>query len=335
MAMQPGSITPQQFGRTTAATVMQEMRVDEADVRRRLTFVGFGPEDQRRLAQVRDVVERGADDLANEFFAHLQGFDEAQTLFRDPPLLDAARRLKREHIVALVTGPYDAAYAGQRIELALTYSTVRLPVNLFLGAFHTMMRSMGERIMKSLPREPEKGFAAFMSVKKVAFFDLGLMTDVLIAERERIIRAQTETILELSTPVLQVWDQVLAVPLIGTLDSARTQRVMESLLEAIAAREARYVILDVSGVPTVDTAVAQHLMKTIQAARLMGARTLLSGVRPETAQAMVHLGISLEGLVTRYSLRDALRVALTSAEEERRGSAERGEAPDDRHAAAR
>jgi rsbT co-antagonist protein RsbR len=124
------------------------------------------------------------------------------------------------------------------------------------------------------------------------------------------LRRQRDEILELSTPVIQVWDKVLALPIIGTLDSMRAARLTEGLLEKIAEHQAEVVILDISGVPTIDTLVAQHLLKTVQAATLMGAMSIMSGVRPETAQAMVHLGIDLGQLKSRNTLRDALQLAL-------------------------
>lgn len=124
------------------------------------------------------------------------------------------------------------------------------------------------------------------------------------------LRRQRDEILELSTPVIQVWDKVLALPIIGTLDSSRAARLTESLLEKIAEHQAEVVILDISGVPTIDTLVAQHLLRTVQAAMLMGAVSIMSGVRPETAQAMVHLGIDLGRLRSRNTLRDALQLAL-------------------------
>ena len=116
--------------------------------------------------------------------------------------------------------------------------------------------------------------------------------------------------LELSTPVVTLWDGIVALPLIGTLDSARTQVVMESLLQAIVHTNSRFAIIDITGVPTVDTLVAQHLLKTITAARLMGAECILSGIRPQIAQTIVHLGINLEDVITKARLADAFRLAL-------------------------
>ena len=128
--------------------------------------------------------------------------------------------------------------------------------------------------------------------------------------REAIIIRQQEELLELSTPVVKLWDGVLALPMIGTLDSARTQIVMESLLQRIVETGAEVAIIDITGVPTVDTLVAQYLLKTVTAIRLMGADCIISGIRPQIAQTIVHLGIDLRGVVTKATMADALALAL-------------------------
>ncbi|HSC56957.1 MAG TPA: STAS domain-containing protein, partial [Nitrospira sp.] len=139
----------------------------------------------------------------------------------------------------------------------------------------------------------------------------GLYTmEVYQNSRDSIIRRQQQELMELSTPVVQLWDEVLALPLIGTLDSSRTQVVMESLLNRIVETGARIAIIDITGVPTVDTLVAQHLMKTVSAARLMGADCIISGIRPQIAQTIVHLGVNLHDIVTKSTLADAFLVAL-------------------------
>jgi rsbT co-antagonist protein RsbR len=128
--------------------------------------------------------------------------------------------------------------------------------------------------------------------------------------REELITRQQEEMLELSTPVVKLWDGILALPMIGTLDSARTQVVMESLLQKIVDTGSEMAIIDITGVPTVDTLVAQHLLKTVTALRLMGAECIISGVRPQIAQTIVHLGVDLQGVITKANLADALALAL-------------------------
>ena len=140
---------------------------------------------------------------------------------------------------------------------------------------------------------------------------LGLITiETFIKGREEVILRQTAEISEISTPVIQVWDGILALPIIGTLDSARTQVVMESLLLKIVDTESTIAILDISGVPAVDSLVPQHLIKTVAATRLMGAECIISGIRPEIAQTIVHLGIDLSNINTKASLAHALRTAF-------------------------
>jgi rsbT co-antagonist protein RsbR len=140
---------------------------------------------------------------------------------------------------------------------------------------------------------------------------LGLYTTEVYQEsRESVIHRQQQELMELSTPVVQLWEEVLALPLIGTLDSERTQVVMENLLQRVVETGARIAIIDITGVPTVDTLVAQHLMKTVAATRLMGADCIISGIRPQIAQTIVHLGVNLNDIITKATLADAFQVAL-------------------------
>jgi rsbT co-antagonist protein RsbR len=156
-----------------------------------------------------------------------------------------------------------------------------------------------------------EGLAAAAWVVNTLLDKLGLYTiEVFQKTKDQIIVRQQQELLELSTPVVKLWNGILALPLIGTLDSARTQVVMENILQKIVDTGAMIAIIDITGVPTVDTLVAQHLMKTIAAARLMGADCIISGIRPQIAQTIVHLGVNLEDVITKATLADAFLVAL-------------------------
>lgn len=165
-------------------------------------------------------------------------------------------------------------------------------------------------IRKELGKSPDALFEEIWNTNllldKLALFT----TEAYVTTREEMIGRQQQELLELSTPVVKLWDGILALPIIGTLDSARTQVVMESLLEAVVQTNSRYAIIDITGVPTVDTLVAQHLLKTITAARLMGAECIISGVRPQIAQTIVHLGIDLAQVITKAKLSDAFALTL-------------------------
>jgi rsbT co-antagonist protein RsbR len=167
--------------------------------------------------------------------------------------------------------------------------------------FDMLRRGLGD--MEELVRE--------MWLTNALLDKLGLYTvEVYLHSRESIISRQQQELLELSTPVVQLWDNVVALPLIGTLDSERTQVVMENLLEKVVETGASIAIIDITGVPTVDTLVAQHLLKTVAAARLMGADCIISGIRPQIAQTIVHLGINLADIITKATLADAFAIAL-------------------------
>jgi rsbT co-antagonist protein RsbR len=148
-------------------------------------------------------------------------------------------------------------------------------------------------------------WTATMIVDKLGLYT----TEVYQQSRDDIIKRQAQELLELSTPVVQLWDKILALPLIGTLDSERTQTVMENLLNEIVRSGAEIAIIDITGVPTVDTLVAQHLIKTVSAARLMGADCIISGIRPQIAQTIVHLGLQLD-VISKATMADAFALAL-------------------------
>jgi rsbT co-antagonist protein RsbR len=174
----------------------------------------------------------------------------------------------------------------------------------------SLKKPLFEALKQELLGDPQR-FAEEVWSVTVMLDRLGLHT-VRSAQRarEEVITRQQQELLELSTPVVKLFDGILALPMIGTLDSARTQIVMESLLQKIVETESQIAILDITGVPTVDTLVAQHLLKTVTALRLMGAECIISGVRPQIAQTIVHLGVDLQGVTTKASLADALALAM-------------------------
>jgi rsbT co-antagonist protein RsbR len=165
-------------------------------------------------------------------------------------------------------------------------------------------------LQAELKSDPPALLEAIVKVSKL-MDSMGVVTfETYIKGREEVILRQTDEITEISTPVIRVWDGILALPIIGTLDSARTQVVMENLLQEIVESGSTIAILDISGVPAVDSLVAQHLIKTVAATRLMGAECIISGIRPEIAQTIVHLGIDLSNIVTKATLASALKYAF-------------------------
>lgn len=181
----------------------------------------------------------------------------------------------------------------------------------------TYIFSLKESMLTTLQQEikdPQELYVQSLKINKL-IDSMGITTfEAFIKGREEIILRQSDEIAEISTPVIRVWDGILALPIIGTLDSARTQIVMESLLQEIVESSSSIAILDISGVPAVDSLVAQHLIKTVSATRLMGAECIISGIRPEIAQTVVHLGIDLTNVITKSTLASALKTAFRMME---------------------
>jgi rsbT co-antagonist protein RsbR len=182
-------------------------------------------------------------------------------------------------------------------------------LRVFLAAFHHLLKAVGVGVMDQFASDPKAGFETFMSLEKVAFFDIGIIVDVIVFERERVIRQQQLAIRELSTPVLQIRERSLLLPIIGVVDTHRARMLTESLLRAIRANRAKVVVMDVTGVLTIDSGVANHLIQTVTAARLMGASVIVTGLSAEVAQSLVALGIDLNKLNTIGDLQGGLEEA--------------------------
>lgn len=290
----------------TEQTVMSNVGITASDLERRKKFVGLDAADLQNLATIKPVITTNITALVDAFFSQLANLEEAKVLLGYKELANQARTLKRAHLLEMVEGRYDLKYAEQRIALGLLYGRVGLPTKVYLGAFRAVLATAGELIMREFPSE---GFKLFVSLQKVAYFDIALHTDVLIHERERTIGRQSEAIRELSTPVLQIRDRLLLLPLVGVIDTHRAQLITENVLNAIRTARAKVVVIDVTGVATIDSKVANHLVQTVTAARLMGAFTIVTGITADVAQSMVALGIELAPFTTVGDLQGGVELA--------------------------
>ena len=225
-------------------------------------------------------------------------------------LMDAIAMGARSGEITNLDGP---AWSQVR-EVLNSISTSRARQGFSSGETATFVLSLKQPIFNAIRREDASDPAALFDDvwKSTLLLDkLALLTvDAFQTTREQLIARQQEELMELSTPVVKLWEGILALPIIGTLDSARTQVVMENLLQRIVETEAEIAIIDITGVPTVDTVTAQHLLKTVTAARLMGADCIISGIRPQIAQTIVHLGVDLGPVITKTTLADAFALAL-------------------------
>lgn len=289
--------------------LMRDMGMTEQNLERRRTIAGLEPADLKRIAALRPIVTEHVDEFISAFFDYLAGLEEARPLLANKLLAERTRRLQREHLLSMVQSEYGVAYVTQRLELGQVYSRAGLELPVFLGAFHHLLRAVGGAVISRFEKGPTEAFQCFMSLKKVAFLDLGIIVDVLVFERQRVIRQQQDAIRELSTPVLKMRDRLLLLPIIGVIDTHRARMITENLLLAVRDNRAKVVVMDITGVATIDSKVANHLLQTVAAAKLMGATVIVTGLSADVAQSLVALGIDLGKLRTMGDLQGGLEEA--------------------------
>jgi rsbT co-antagonist protein RsbR len=270
-------------------------------------------------SRIPDIVQRNERELLAEWIQQqVSALGYQRDRVREDELMDQSRRFLRHFAASLQAGGTGAdlrapawsetrEFLGElsRARVSQGYSPTETATFVL-----SLKRPLFSRLREELSRDPEQ-LADQLWTATQLLDQLGLYTtEVYLKGRDEVIRRQETEMVELSTPVVELWEGILALPVIGTLDSTRAQTVMENLLQKIVETGSSYAIIDITGVPTVDTLVAQHLLKTIAAARLMGAECIISGIRPQIAQTIVHLGVELQGVATKSTLADAFAIAL-------------------------
>lgn len=269
------------------------------------------------MNQLAEIISRNEEQIRTQWIDGMSKSVQRSDLISKVELDEQCRSILKA-IVAGVrsSGPLDVSVAGWDTarELFQTISASRARQGFTPVEVATYVLSLKQplftAIRTSLKGNQDEMFETLWAATELLDRLALITTEAYMTTREELISRQQQELLELSTPVVKLWDGILALPIIGTLDSSRTQMVMENLLQTVVATNSKYAIIDITGVPTVDTLVAQHLLKTITAARLMGAECIISGVRPQIAQTIVHLGINLEDVVTKAKLSDAFALAL-------------------------
>jgi rsbT co-antagonist protein RsbR len=269
--------------------------IDGQEIHRRLRYVGFEAADLARIRAVAPSIAQAADALTDVFFEALGRLSDARRLFDDPHRLHTVRQLKRAHLIDMLGGSYDRAYVEDRLELGQIYFEAGIEPSVFIGAYQRFLAAVGRCLMEQ-DVGPMEAFENFLSFRKVAFFDLSLIVDILVLQREQVIQRQQRAIRELSIPILRIRDHLLMLPLVGIIDLPRAAWLAEKLLEAVRTHRAKVVVLNVTGVPVIDAGVANSLLRSISAAALLGARTIVTGMSDEVCQTLVGLGLDLSKL---------------------------------------
>lgn len=269
------------------------------------------------MSKLPEIISKHEDQIRADWMKNMAGSVRRTDLMNDQELQGQTRELLSgllEGVKSGETTTLDGPAWSRVRDLMQSISASRAQQGFSPSETATFVLSLKQPLFNVIRKEAgrsadelfEEIWTANLLLDRLALFT----AEAFIATRERLIARQQQELMELSTPVVKLWQDILALPIIGTLDSARTQVVMESLLQTLVQTNSRFAIIDITGVPTVDTLVAQHLLKTVTAARLMGAECIISGVRPQIAQTIVHLGIDLSQVTTKARLADAFAMAL-------------------------
>jgi rsbT co-antagonist protein RsbR len=305
----------QQHQRSAVGTVGGERRpevstdITEQELLRRKDFLEFREEDVTNLVGINELAQRYADSVIEDFYKHLLSFEETRAFFDDPDVLKRVKNAQQKYFLRLTGGNYDLGYAQNRLLIGAVHERANLPIKAYLGMYNYYLRAVANRLSEAYRSEPARAWSAFLSLMKLTFLDIGLAIDTYINSRESTIRQQREAIQELPTPVLPFREGMLLVPIIGLIDSQRARVLTEQLLGAVRDNRAKVVVIDITGVQAVDSRVANHIVQTVEAARLMGATAIVAGVSPEIAQTMVTLGIDLGRMTTVGDLQSGIERA--------------------------
>ena len=291
------------------ARYAREMDIDDEEVARRKAFLEFGEDDVATLKGLNDAARSYATPVIEDLYRHFLSFEETRAFFTEQKMLDHVKRMQKEYFLRLTEGDYGADYVANRLKIGAVHERVNLAPKWYLGAYMFYLRAVAQRLLETFSAEPAKALSTFMSLMKLVFLDIGLAVDTYIHARENTMRKQQEAIRELSTPVLQIRERLLLIPIIGVIDTQRARLITDGLLRSIGATRAKVVVMDVTGVATIDTKVANHLIQTVTAAGLMGAQVIVTGLSSDVAQALVGLGLDLGKLNTVGDLQGGIEEA--------------------------
>ncbi|TAL50258.1 MAG: STAS domain-containing protein [Methylovulum sp.] len=293
----------------TDKSLMDELGFTEGEIARRRAFLELGDEDIKELVSIDKLAQDYADPVIEAFYKHLLSFEETQVFFQNPELLERVKHAQKAYFSGLTQGVYDKVYIEDRLKIGAVHERIGLPVKAYLGMYNFYLRNVANRLFEEYEDVSGKALRVYLSLLKVVFLDIGLAIDTYLNRREQLIGKQQEAMRELPTPVLQVRERLLIIPVVGVLDSYRARQLTEQLLNSISATRAKAVIMDITGVPLVDSKVANHLLQTVSAARLMGATVILTGLSPQIAQALVAIGVDLSQVKTTVDLQSGLEEA--------------------------
>jgi rsbT co-antagonist protein RsbR len=290
-------------------SLSETLKFDARELTSRRLFFQLTDDDLDRLRALRPFAERHMDDVVEDFYRLLLGHVEARRFFPDEETIRRVKRLQRDYFLELFNGVCDLKYIENRLRVGAAHERIGMAPKWYIGAYRHYLSILLERITADI-KDPAEAKLAYQSMLRLVAFDMSLAIDSYIAANIETLGRHQAAIRELSTPVIKVHEQVLLLPLVGAIDSERAQQIMETVLLRVISEKARVIIIDIAGVPVVDTRVADHLLKTTAAVRLVGGKVILTGISAQVARTIVQLGVDISTMYTVAELSEGIELAL-------------------------
>jgi rsbT co-antagonist protein RsbR len=290
---------------------MSILKLDDDELKNRLAFFELTEEDFKRLPTLKSFADRWTHDITEGLYELIMRHPESRVFFPDQSTLARVKKLQNTYFLGLFTGNYDLNYMRDRLRVGASHERIGMPPKLYLGAYRRYLDLIHKKLLDHFNGNVEEAAVALSSIRKIIFFDMALAIDTYIAAYLETMTRHQAAIRELSTPVIKVHDRILLLPIVGTVDTQRAHQIMETVLVQVVEQQAKVMILDIAGVPVVDTKVADHILKTTAAVQLLGAQTILTGISASVARTVVQLGLEITRMHTRAKLSEGIELALS------------------------
>lgn len=285
------------------------MKIDSREIQSRRKFFELSDEELSILRSLEDFGKKYTQEITEELYELILGHPETKAFFPDEETVKHVKKMQNAYFQGLFSGKCDEDYVENRLNVGAVHERIGMPPKWYLGAYRRYLSLIYDRLVKEFT-DKDQIRKAFHCVKKVIFFDMALAIDTYIAAHVESVTRHRQAIRELSTPVIKVFEEILLLPIIGTIDTQRAQQILETVLSRVTDERAKVLIIDIAGVAVIDTKVADHLIRATAAVRLLGAHTILTGISPQIAQTIVQLGVDVSSMYTQNKLSDGLALAL-------------------------
>jgi rsbT co-antagonist protein RsbR len=290
---------------------MEILGIDSYELNSRLQFFELTDEDRRRLRELQDFARRYTQEITESLYELILAHPETRSFFPDQQTINKVKTMQNRYFMELFTSEVDLSYVQGRLRVGAVHERIGMPPKWYLGAYRRYLKLIHQKMIEYCQQQPEQIAPNMECITKIIFFDMALAIDTYIASHVETMTRHQAAIRELSTPVIKVHERVLLLPIIGTVDTQRAKQIMEAVLTRVVEEQAKVIILDIAGVPVVDTKVADHLIQTTASVSLLGAKTILTGISAGVAKTVVQLGVDISYMNTRASLAEGIDLALS------------------------